>query len=81
LISVILLAPVHLQHSFRQEGQEIVHHVRFFLAYDEDASLVFGQASVHLGKDLGVLALGVELLQLRSQAGTLGVGGGEGDVE
>jgi hypothetical protein len=27
--------------------------------------------NVHLGKDLGVLALGIELLQLRSQVGAL----------
>jgi len=36
-----------------------VHHVRFFLAYDEVASLVLGQAGLHRGQDLGVLAIGI----------------------
>jgi hypothetical protein len=48
-----------------------VHHIRFFLGCDEVARLVFGQAGLHQGPDLGVLALGVELL-----AGALGHGGG-----
>jgi len=39
-----------------------VQHIRFFLAYDEVASLVFGQAGLHLGQNFGVLAVGVELL-------------------
>ena len=43
--------------------------VRFFLLGDKVASRVFGQAGVYLGQDLGVLALRVKLLQLRSQAG------------
>jgi hypothetical protein len=53
---------VHLQHPLRQEGQEIVHHIRPFLACDEVASLVFGQADIHGSQDLGWLAIGVELL-------------------
>jgi hypothetical protein len=57
-----------------------VHHIRTFLLGDEIASLVFGQAGIHQGQDLGVLALGVELLQFRSQSGALGCGGGEGDA-
>jgi hypothetical protein len=39
-----------------------MHHIRFLLIGDEVASLVFGQAGIHGGEDLGVLALGVELL-------------------
>ncbi len=54
-----------------------MHNVRFFQLSDEITSLVFGQAGVHLGQNIGVLALGVELLQLRPQAGALGRGGGE----
>jgi len=69
LISVCFSPLVHLQHSFRQEGQEVVHYVRFFLFRDEIASGVFGQAGHHLGGGLGEFVLGVELLQLRSQAG------------
>jgi hypothetical protein len=41
---------------------------------DEVAFSVLGQAGVHLSQDLGVLAIGVELLQLRPQAGALGRG-------
>jgi hypothetical protein len=54
-----------------------VHHIRPFPLGHEVASLVFGQAGVHLGQDLGELVLGVKLLQLRSQASALGRGGGE----
>jgi hypothetical protein len=39
-----------------------VHYIRFLLIGDEVASFVFGQTSVHLGQDLSVLAVGVELL-------------------
>ncbi len=39
----------------------------------------FGQASAR-GQDLGELAIGVKLLQLRPQAGPLGRRGGEGDA-
>jgi len=46
-----------------------VYHIRPFLFGDEVARRVFGQAGFYLGQDLGVLALGVELLQLRAQAG------------
>jgi hypothetical protein len=53
-----------------------VHYIRLFLLGDEIASLVFGQAGVHLGQNFGVLAVGVELLKLRPQAGALGLGGG-----
>ena len=80
LISCLLLL-VHLQHPLRQEGQQIVHHIRLFLIGDEVASLVFGQAGLHLGQDFGELVLGVELLQLRSQAGALGRGGGGIDLK
>ena len=50
-------------------------NVRFFLLGDEVACCVFGQAGFYLSQDLGVLALGVELLQLRAQAGAFGRGG------
>jgi hypothetical protein len=49
-----------------------MHHIRFFLIGDEISSFVFGQAGLHGGEDLSVLAIGVELLQLRTQAGALG---------
>jgi hypothetical protein len=52
-----------------------VDNVRFFLLGDEVACSVFGQAGIHLGQYFGVLALGVELLQLRAQASALGRGG------
>ncbi|MDD2755693.1 MAG: hypothetical protein PHS80_09220 [Methanothrix sp.] len=55
-----------------------MHHIRFFLIGDEATRFVLGQAGIYLGQDFGVLAVGVELLQLRSQAGALGRGGGEG---
>jgi hypothetical protein len=58
-----------------------VHHIRLFLVGDEVAFPVFGQAGIDLGQDLGVLAIGVKLLQLRSQAGALGRGGGKGEAE
>ena len=58
-----------------------MHHIRFFLIGDEVASPVFGKAGVDLGQDFSVLALGVELLQLRPQAGALGRGGGDDAVE
>jgi hypothetical protein len=67
-----LLLLVHLQHPLRQEGQEIMHHIRFFQLGDEIARLVFGQAGIHLGQNFGVLAIGVELLQLSPQAGACG---------
>jgi len=51
-----------------------VHHIRFFLIGDEVALPVFGKAGVYLGQDFSVLALGVELHQLRHQAGTFGCG-------
>jgi hypothetical protein len=54
-----------------------VHHIRFFLVGDEVAFSVFGQAGVYLGQDLSEFAVGVELLQLRTQAGALGRGGGD----
>jgi hypothetical protein len=57
-----------------------VHYIRLLLLGDEIASRIFGQAGVHLGQDLGAVALGVKLLQLFSQAGPLGRGGGEGDA-
>ena len=52
-----------------------MHYIRTLLICDEIASRVFGKAGFYLGQDLGMLALGVELLQLRAQAGTLGCGG------
>jgi len=61
-LDLLLLLLVHLQHPLRQEGQEIVHHIRFLLACDEIACFVFGQAGIHQGPNLGVLALGVKLL-------------------
>jgi hypothetical protein len=39
-----------------------VHYIRFLLFGDEIASLVFGQAGIHQGPNLGVLAIGIELL-------------------
>ena len=36
-----------------------MHHIRTFLACDEIACFVFGQAGIHQGPDLGVLAIGV----------------------
>ena len=57
-----------------------MHRVRPLLFGDEVASRVFGEAGVHLGQYFGVLALAVELLQLRAQTGSLGRGGGEGDA-
>ena len=52
-----------------------MHHIRLFLACDEVASLVFGQAFAR-GADLGVLAIGVELLAgLGGRC--YGAGGGE----
>ena len=52
-----------------------MHHVRLFLLRDEIPSLVFGQAGLHLGQDLGVLAVGVKLLagpgRARSGAGVV----------
>jgi hypothetical protein len=59
---LLLLLLVHLQHPFRQEGEQVVHHVRFFLVGDEVASLVLGQAGLYLGQDFSEFALGVELL-------------------
>ncbi|MCX6672514.1 MAG: hypothetical protein NTY37_01910 [Methanothrix sp.] len=53
-----------------------MHYIRPFLLGDEIASLVFGQAGLYLGQNFGVLAIGVELLQLRPQADALGRGGG-----
>ncbi|MCX6673354.1 MAG: hypothetical protein NTY37_06210 [Methanothrix sp.] len=46
-----------------------MYHIRSLLPGDEVALRVFGQASLHLGRGLGEFVLGVELLQLRSQAG------------
>ena len=69
---LLLLLFVHLQHPLCQEGEQVVDNVRFFLRGDEVASRVFGQAGFYLGQDLGVLALGEELLQLRAQAGAFG---------
>ena len=54
-----------------------MHHVRLFSIGDEVACLIFGKAGVYLGQDFREFALGIELLQLRSQAGALGCGGGE----
>ena len=54
-----------------------MYHIRFFLDCDGVAFPVLGQAGLRLGQDLGEFVLGVELLQLRSQAGALGCGGGE----
>jgi hypothetical protein len=39
-----MLLLVHLQHSFRKEGEQVVHYIRFLPLGDEVASLVFGQA-------------------------------------
>jgi len=55
-----------------------VHYIRFFLACDEIARFVFGQAGHHLGQNFREFPPGVELLQLCPQAGALGRGGGEG---
>ena len=49
-----------------------MHYIRPFLLSDKVASLVFGKAGVHLAQSLGVLAIGVELLQLHPQASALG---------
>jgi len=49
-----------------------VHYVRFLLLSNEVARFVFGQASLHPRQDLGVLAIGIELLQLLHQSGALG---------
>ncbi len=51
-----------------------MHHIRLFLLGDEVASPVLGQAGLHQGPDLREFAIGVELLQLRSQASALGRG-------
>jgi hypothetical protein len=58
-----------------------VHHIRPLLFSDEVAFSVLGQAGIYLGQDLGVLAPVVELLQLRTQAGALGRGGGRIDIK
>jgi hypothetical protein len=65
---------IESQHPLSQEGQQIVNHVRFFLLDDEVARFVFGKAGVHQGQDPGMLSFGIELLQLRCQAGALGCG-------
>jgi hypothetical protein len=53
---------VHLQHPLRQEGQQIVHHIRFFLIGDEIAFPVLGQAGFYQGPDFREFVLSVELL-------------------
>ncbi len=77
---LLLLLLIHLQHPLRQEGEQVVHHIRFLLLGDEVAQCIFGQAGIQLGQYFGVLAFGVKLLQLRHQVGTLGLGSGEGDA-
>ena len=47
-------------------------NVRFFLLGDEVACFIFGEIGIYPGQDLGELALGVKLLQLRAQAGAFG---------
>ena len=53
---------VHLQHPLREESQEIVHHVRFFLFGDEAPRAILGQAGIHLGEEFSEFAVEVELL-------------------
>jgi hypothetical protein len=60
---------------FARKASLVVHYIRTLLACGGVAFPVFGLAS-YQGPDLGVLALSVELLQFRSQAGALGVGDG-----
>jgi len=55
-----------------------VHHIRPFLACDEFASLVFGQAFAR-GPDLGEISLGIELLAGLRRA-LLWRGGGSRDA-
>ena len=57
-----------------------MHDIRFFLFGDEAPRFVLGQAGVNLGEEFSEFAIGVELLQLRTQARALGRGGGEGDA-
>jgi hypothetical protein len=71
---LLLLLLVHLQHSLCQECQKVVHYIRPFLLGDEVARRVFGQVRVHPGQDFSKLGIGVELLQLRVQAGAFGRG-------
>ena len=59
LLISVCFCRVHLQHFFRQEGQQVVHHIRFFLVGDEVARCVLGWAGLHLGQNFGVLAVGV----------------------
>ena len=54
-----------------------MHHVRSFLFGDVAPRFVLGQAGIHLGQEFGEFAFRIELLQLRTQAGALGRGGGE----
>ena len=49
-------------------------HIRLFLLRDEVARFALGQKRFHTGQDLIVLSFGIELLQLRHQAGALGGG-------
>lgn len=49
-----------------------MHHIRFLLFGGEVASRIFGPAGVHPGQDFSKLGIGVELLQLRAQAGVFG---------
>jgi hypothetical protein len=65
---------VHLQHPLRQEGQEIVHHIRTLLLGDKVASRVLGQAGVHLGQDLGVLAIGISCFSSAPRRAPSGAG-------
>jgi hypothetical protein len=44
LISCCFSFFVHLQHTFRQEGEKVVDHIRPLLFGDEVARHVFGQA-------------------------------------
>jgi len=53
---------VHLQHLLREEGQQVVQHVRTLLLDYKVASRVFGKAGVHLGQEFNEFAVKVELL-------------------
>jgi len=48
-----------------------VHHIRPLFLGDEVPGLVLGQAAIYGSQDLGMLSLGIEILQLCPQAGGL----------
>ena len=73
----LLFLLVHLQHPFCRKASRSWTMSDFFLFGDEIARHVFGQAGVCLGQDFSKLGIGVELLQLRAQAGAFGRVGGE----